>query len=88
LRSQLERRCTRLSPPGNFIATRVIDRAGSERVVAVCLALIVAAFVTWPLATGSLIMTTLAILIWELGGFAIHPAQQARLVAIAPNLAK
>ncbi len=72
---------------GNFVATRVIDRAGSERVVAVCLALIVAAFVTWPFATGSLEMTTLVILIWGLGGFAIHPAQQARLVAIAPSLA-
>ncbi len=27
------------------------------------------------------------ILIWGLGGFAIHPAQQARLVTIAPDLA-
>jgi predicted MFS family arabinose efflux permease len=72
---------------GNFIAARVIDRAGSGRVVAVCLALIVAAFVTWPLAAGSLMVTTLVILVWGLGGFAIHPAQQTRLVAIAPNLA-
>jgi predicted MFS family arabinose efflux permease len=72
---------------GNFIATRVIDRAGSERVVAACLVLIVAAFVMWPLAAGSLMMTALVILVWGLGGFAIHPAQQARLVAIAPNLA-
>jgi predicted MFS family arabinose efflux permease len=57
------------------------------RVVAVCLALIIAAFMTWPLATGSVTITTLVILLWGLGGFAIHPAQQARLVAIAPNLA-
>jgi predicted MFS family arabinose efflux permease len=72
---------------GNFIASRIIDRAGAARVVAVCLALIITAFVIWPLAEGSMKLTMLAILIWGLGGFAIHPSQQARLVAIAPNLA-
>jgi predicted MFS family arabinose efflux permease len=72
---------------GNFIASRVVDRAGAARVVAVFLALIIAAFVIWPLAEGSMKLTMLAILIWGLGDFAIHPSQQAPLVAIAPNLA-
>jgi predicted MFS family arabinose efflux permease len=72
---------------GNFIASRILDRVGAARIVAACLALIFAAFAIWPLATGSLPAMMLAILIWGLGGFAIHPSQQARLVAIAPALA-
>jgi predicted MFS family arabinose efflux permease len=72
---------------GNYAASRIIDRAGAGRVVGVALALILAAFLLWPVTSGSLILTMLAILIWGLGGFAIHPSQQARLVAAAPDLA-
>jgi predicted MFS family arabinose efflux permease len=72
---------------GNFIASRVLDRVGAARIVAACLALIITAFAIWPFAAGSLPAMMLAILIWGLGGFAIHPSQQARLVAIAPGLA-
>jgi predicted MFS family arabinose efflux permease len=72
---------------GNYVASRVIDRVGAARVVDVCLALMIAAFAMWPLASGSLMMTMLATLIWGLCGFAIHPSQQARLVAVAPHLA-
>jgi predicted MFS family arabinose efflux permease len=72
---------------GNYFASYVIDRAGPARVVGACLGLIVAAFVIWPMASGSLTLTMLAILIWGLGGFAIHPSQQARFVAVAPDLA-
>jgi predicted MFS family arabinose efflux permease len=72
---------------GNFIASRVLDRLGPARVVAACVVLIVVAFALWPVATGSMAATMLAILVWGLGGFAIHPAQQARLPAIAPGLA-
>jgi predicted MFS family arabinose efflux permease len=72
---------------GNYVASRTIDRAGAGRVVGVSLALILAAFLIWPAASGSLALTMLAILIWGLGGLAIHPSQQARLVAAAPDLA-
>jgi predicted MFS family arabinose efflux permease len=72
---------------GNYFASRIVDRVGAARVVGGCLALLIAAFVMWPAVSGSLLMTMLAILIWGLGGFAIHPSQQARLVAVAPCLA-
>jgi predicted MFS family arabinose efflux permease len=72
---------------GNYFASRVIDRIGAARIVGVCLGLMIVAFALWPIASGSLTETMLAILIWGLGGFAIHPSQQARLVAVAPDLA-
>jgi predicted MFS family arabinose efflux permease len=72
---------------GNYFASRVIDRIGAGRVVGACLVLMIAAFAMWPMAYGSLVTTMLAISIWGLGGFAIHPSQQARLVLLAPELA-
>jgi predicted MFS family arabinose efflux permease len=72
---------------GNFVISRIIDRAGITRVVTTCLSLMVAAFLLWPLTVGSLAMTLFVTLLWGLGGFAIHPSQQARLVALAPALA-
>jgi predicted MFS family arabinose efflux permease len=32
-------------------------------------------------------MTVLVLSVWGLGGFAVHPLQQARLVTLAPGLA-
>jgi predicted MFS family arabinose efflux permease len=72
---------------GNYVASRVMDRVGAATVVGVCLGLILAAFLIWPVAHGSLAMTMMAILIWGLGGFAIHPSQQARIVAVVPAFA-
>jgi predicted MFS family arabinose efflux permease len=72
---------------GNYCASRIIDRVGPTRIVGACLALIIAAFVMWPAASGCLMMTMSAMLIWGFGGFAIHPSQQARLVTVAPELA-
>jgi predicted MFS family arabinose efflux permease len=71
---------------GNFLGSLVIDRVGSARTVGVCLALMVASFVLWPLARGWLTATLLVVGVWGLGAFAIHPAQQTRLIAIAPRL--
>nr|WP_236843529.1 MFS transporter [Bradyrhizobium icense] len=72
---------------GNYFASRGIDRIGAGRVVGACLVLIIAAFAMWPMAYGSLMTTMLAISIWGLGGFAIHPSQQARLVLLSPEMA-
>jgi predicted MFS family arabinose efflux permease len=72
---------------GNLVVSSIVDRAGMARVVAACLALMLAAFALWPVAAGSLTMTVFVLLLWGLGGFAIHPLQQARLVALAPALA-
>lgn len=72
---------------GNIVAGRQIDRLGAPRVVAICLGLLVACFVLWPLTHGSLALTLVAILLWGLGCFAINASQQTRLMLIAPELA-
>jgi predicted MFS family arabinose efflux permease len=72
---------------GNLLMNRVTDRVGPTRAVLACLGVMAAAFVVWPLAAGSLAMMLLVLLLWGLGGFAIHPVQQTRLVALAPALA-
>jgi predicted MFS family arabinose efflux permease len=71
---------------GNFVASRIIDGIGNGRVVGICLALMTAAFMLWPIADGSIGLTIFVVALWGLGGFAIHPAQQTRLVAIEPSL--
>lgn len=72
---------------GNVIGARVMDRLGPTRVGVVAMTCMLAAIALWPITRGSLAATTVLILIWGLGCFAINGAQQARLVALAPELA-
>lgn len=72
---------------GNLIAVRLIDRAGSTRVVGVCIGLMMATFALWPLTQGSLAFSVFAIMLWGLGCFALNAAQQTRLVALSPQVA-
>ena len=71
---------------GNVVLTRVIDRVGPNRAVAVALSLIAVSLLFWPLGTG--IAAVSAILVpWALGCFSSNSTQQARLGMTAPALA-
>jgi predicted MFS family arabinose efflux permease len=71
---------------GTTMARRLLDPIGSGRVVLLCLMLIAAAFALWPLVAGSITAALFVLLLWGVGGFAIHPSQQTRLMTIAPEL--
>jgi predicted MFS family arabinose efflux permease len=72
---------------GNVIGARIIDRVGPPRVVLISLGVMVAAFVLWPAAKGSLVATLLVLGLWGLGCFASNSAQQVRLVGLSLRLA-
>lgn len=72
---------------GNVVGARVMDRIGPMRVGVVAMSCMLAAIALWPLSRGSLPVTVVLIFVWGLGCFAINGAQQARLVAMAPQLA-
>jgi predicted MFS family arabinose efflux permease len=72
---------------GNIIGARVMDRIGAAQVAMVAIGCMLTAVVLWPLTRGSLPITVVLILIWGFGCFAVNGAQQARLVAMAPQLA-
>lgn len=71
---------------GNLLLTRVVDRIGAARAVAIALGCMALSMLVWPLAggfRGALLVT----LPWALGCFASNSAQQARLALAAPALA-
>ena len=72
---------------GNIIAGVLMDRAGAARVALASIAVMLVAFLVWPLTQSSLPMLVLACALWGLGCFAVNSAQQARLVELAPRLA-
>jgi predicted MFS family arabinose efflux permease len=72
---------------GNIIGARVMDRIGAAQVAMAAMGCMLTAIALWPLTRGSLPITVVMILIWGFGCFAVNGAQQARLVAMAPQLA-
>ncbi|MES2538041.1 MAG: MFS transporter [Pseudomonadota bacterium] len=72
---------------GNIIGARMMDRVGTARVAMAAMGCMLTATVLWPLSRGSLPIAVLLTLIWGFGCFAVNSAQQARLVAMAPQLA-
>ena len=71
---------------GNIIAGRWIDILHPSRIIYLALAAMLAAFVMWPSTRGSFALMGIALMLWGLGCFAINMSQQARLVALAPQL--
>jgi predicted MFS family arabinose efflux permease len=71
---------------GNVVLTRVIDRVGPNRAVAVTLSLMAFSLLAWPLA-GTLASTAVLLVPWALGCFSSNSTQQARLGLAAPALA-
>lgn len=70
----------------SVVVTRVIDRLGAPRMVAVLLALMALSFLAWPLAVGVASMA-LVLMPWSMGCFAAQSSQHARLTSLAPLLA-
>lgn len=70
----------------SVVVTRVIDRLGAARMVALLLAGMAVSFALWPFA-GSVATMALAIVPWSFGCFAAQSAQHARLTSLAPALA-
>jgi predicted MFS family arabinose efflux permease len=70
----------------SVVISRVIDRFGTARMVALLLALMAVSFALWPLA-GSVALLALAIVPWSIGCFAAQSVQHARLMSMAPTLA-
>jgi predicted MFS family arabinose efflux permease len=70
----------------SVVVSRVIDRFGTARMVALLLALMAVSFALWPLA-GHVAWLALAIVPWSIGCFAVQSVQHARLTGMAPTLA-
>jgi predicted MFS family arabinose efflux permease len=71
---------------GNVVLTRVIDRVGPNRAVAVTLSLIALSLLAWPFGA-SLASMAVVLVPWALGCFSSNSTQQARLSMAAPALA-
>ncbi|MES2069643.1 MAG: MFS transporter [Pseudomonadota bacterium] len=72
---------------GNLLASRYMDRLGTTQVGLYAMGCMCLALLFWPLTRGSPGITTALVLLWGLGCFALNGVQQARLVAMAPELA-
>ncbi|MBE7416335.1 MAG: MFS transporter [Ideonella sp.] len=70
----------------SVVVTRLIDRVGAARMVALLLTLIALSFLLWPLAAGVLAIG-LAMVPWAIGCFPAQSSQHARVSALAPPLA-
>jgi MFS transporter, DHA1 family, inner membrane transport protein len=70
----------------SVVISRVIDRFGTARMVALLLVLMAVSFALWPLA-GNVVLLALAIVPWSIGCFAAQSVQHARLTSMAPALA-
>ncbi|WP_416050021.1 MFS transporter [Cupriavidus basilensis] len=72
---------------GNVLAASRMDRATPARIVQAAMLTSLAAMLLWPLATLGPVALVLIFMLWGVGGFATNSAQQARLVALAPERA-
>ncbi len=71
---------------GNVLMMRYIGRLGPDRAVLLGLTAIATSLLAWPLGT-TLLLSALVSIPWALGCFSSNSAQQARLVALAPDVA-
>lgn len=71
---------------GSLLSSQWIDRMGPARMVLVTMMTMALPLGLWPLAD-SLWTAVICLVPWGLVFFAVHSAQQARLIAIAPVLA-
>ncbi|WP_020206278.1 MULTISPECIES: MFS transporter [Cupriavidus] len=72
---------------GNVLAAARMDRATPARIVQLAMLTSLAAMLLWPLAAIGPVALVLIFMLWGVGGFATNSAQQARLVALAPERA-
>ncbi len=72
---------------GNVLAASRMDRVTPSRIVQFAMLTSLAAMLLWPLAALGPVALVLVFMLWGVGGFATNSAQQARLVALAPERA-
>ncbi len=72
---------------GNVLCARFIDRLGPQNVVLMAIVSMTASHLVWPWTVGALPLLALALFLWGIGSFSAQSAQQARLSALAPQLA-
>lgn len=72
---------------GNVVATRAVAAIAPPKIVLGSILLIFSGLVCWGLASHALATVLLAATLWGAGTFAAYSIQQARLSAIAPELA-
>ena len=72
---------------GNAIAARIVVAWGVGPLISVLLVSMLAGFVIFGLANGSLLIAALGVAAWGLGTFSSNSLQQARLIGMAPPLA-
>jgi predicted MFS family arabinose efflux permease len=70
----------------SVVVTRVIDRFGAARMVALLLLGMALSFLLWPLA-GGIVTMVFVMMPWAFGCFAAQSSQHARLTSLAPPLA-
>jgi MFS transporter, DHA1 family, inner membrane transport protein len=71
---------------GNWLVSRLVDRIGAAKAVAIALAAMALSLALWPLAHNAWLMAAV-LLPWALGCFSSNSAQQARATVAAPALA-
>ena len=72
---------------GNAIAARIVVAWGLGPLIGGLLVSMLAGFVIFGLANGSLLIAALGVAAWGLGTFSSNSLQQARLIGLAPPLA-
>ena len=72
---------------GNLVASRWVAKIGPGRVVTGTLTMIVVALTIWGFGAGTLPIVLLAAALWGFATFSSNSVQQARLSAMAPELA-
>lgn len=72
---------------GNVLAASRMDRVTPARIVLFAMLTSLTAMLLWPLAALGPVALVLIFMLWGVGGFATNSAQQARLVALAPERA-
>ena len=70
---------------GNAIGAYSIDRWGAVRTLVPCVAVVGLAFLTLSLEATMFLTVVVAIVMWSIAGTTILPAQQHRLIALAPE---
>jgi DHA1 family inner membrane transport protein len=69
---------------GNLIFGRVIDRRGARGSIVITLCVIIATMLLLPAMKEGLTATLAILALWGMFGFGFNPAQQARVVEVAP----
>jgi predicted MFS family arabinose efflux permease len=72
---------------GNAVASRIVQKVGIDRVIAVAIVGLIAGLAVFALSFGSLYLAMIGIGLWGLGSFSSNSLQQSRLVAAVPALA-